>query len=283
MRCSGGNAADTGLGGFGEISCSYDAPMSRAPESVYLKLARAQEHLRAINVAIDKFREVDAYTITFEPNSDRRQVAIKLVILRNLPPEWAIIIGDCIHNLRGALDHLAFALPRATGTDPRWEDWSQFPICDAPRGFGNVIGRCLCGVDALAIEGVERSQPYFGRDGPEGHGLWYLRNLSNLDKHRLSPVVWSLPASGSVEIPDPPTGTARIVFRTGTPEHGDTIAKVYFSDPAPAGIEVTLNLLFGVTIRDIAPSGEQVGVNLVLERVYERVINAVCALEQFLA
>jgi hypothetical protein len=84
-----------------------------------MKLARAQEHLEALNAEIDEFRKVDAYTVTFEPSDDRRQVAVKLVVLRNLPPEWGILIGDCIHNLRGALDHLAFALPRAVGADAR--------------------------------------------------------------------------------------------------------------------------------------------------------------------
>jgi hypothetical protein len=257
--------------------------MSRAPESVYLKLARAQEHLRAINAEIDEFRKVDAYTITLEANDDRRQIAAKLVVLRNLPPEWGILVGDCVHDLRGVLDHLAFALPRAAGTDSEWEDTSQFPICDAASGFASVKGRYLLGVDQTIVEAVQRLQPYYGRNSPEGQGLWYLRELSNLDKHRLSPVVWSLPTSGDVEVPHPPTGTAHIVFRTGTPEHGDTILKLYFSDPAPSGMDVTLNLSFGVTIRGIGPPGEpQIGVNAVLERIYERVVNAVCVLEPFL-
>jgi hypothetical protein len=130
---------------------------------------------------------------------------------------------------------------------------------------------------------VERLQPYFGRTRPEGHGLWYLRELSNLDKHRLSPVVWSLPASGDVEVPHPPTGTAFIVFRTGAPEHDDTILKLYFTDPAPLGMEATLNLFFGVTIRDITPPEEpQFGVNALIERIYERAVSAVCVLEPFL-
>ncbi len=44
-----------------------------------------------------------------------------------------------------------------------------------------------------------------------------------------------------------PTGTAHIVFATESLEHGATIAKVYFSDPAPHGMAMTLNITVGFT------------------------------------
>jgi hypothetical protein len=257
--------------------------VGRAPESVYLKLVRAQEHLKAFNAQLAEWTETNPYMLHFEMHDDRRQVAVKLAVLREPPTELGIIVGDCVHNLRGVLDHLAFTLPRSAGTDPRWEEWSQFPICDAPTGFKSSAPRYLLGVDPNAVTAVEGLQPYFGGNSPEGHGLWYLRNLSNEDKHRLIPTVWYVPASASIEIPHPPTGTAHIVFATGSLEHGATIAKVYFSDPAPHGMTMTLNLTVGITLRDIEPPGEpKVGVNLVLERVYERVVNAIGTLEPFL-
>jgi hypothetical protein len=258
--------------------------MSRAPESVYLKLLRAQGYVKAIEADIQRFGKEDSYAVTFEPNDDRRQVAGNVMILRQLPEEWPLIVGDCIHNYRGALDHLAFALPREPGTDPEWETLSQFPICLTPEGFASVNERHLMGVSDDAVRVIERMQPYFRRDEPETHGLAYLRHLSNLDKHRLSPFVWAIPTSGNLNVPKPPTGSVHAVFTTGHPEHGDTILKLYFSEPAPIQVNMNLELSIGVTLRDLGrPDNEPMGVTLVFQHIYERVVAAISRLEPFLA
>jgi hypothetical protein len=253
--------------------------MSRAPESVFFKLARAQSHLKSLNRELAKFGEKNPYQVHAKASPDRRQVEVRLAQTLQAPILLAMILGDCIHNLRCALDHLIYALPRAPGADPRWEDWSQFPICDDSGRFASKHGRDLCGVDPAAIRAIEDMQPYYGGNLVEGHPLWYLRELSNLDKHRLAHLAWYEPANAKIEMQKPVTGTAYIVFATGSLQHGDTVAKIYFSDPAPRGFDIQISITFGITIRDITPA---IGINAVLERIYERVVHTVCTLEPFL-
>ncbi len=256
--------------------------MGRAPESAYLKLARAKRHLGALNHEITIFEQSNPYSIDYEASHDRRQIAVKLRILREPPIEMGLLVGDCIYNLRCALDHLVYALPRQAGTDARWEKWSQFPIADDAARFAASSRRDLVGIDPGAVTAIESLQPYFAGNRPEGEPFWYLRELSNLDKHRLSPLVYSQAAQGNVECPKPPTGTAHGVFSTGDLEDGATILKLYFSDPAPPRMEMTLTLTFGITIRDVQPSGDPAaGVNFILEPVYDRVEHAIRTLEPF--
>jgi hypothetical protein len=210
-------------------------------------------------------------------------MAVKIAILSDPPSRLALLLGDCVHDYRSALDHLAFALPRVKGADPKWEDWSQFPVCDASTKFENVKRRYLCGVAGTTVTAVEELQPYFGRHRPEGHGLWYLRELSNLDKHRLSPLIYEEAAHGSIQAPRPPTGTSHIIFATGRQKHGATIAKIYLSDPAPPEMEVEINLTFGITLGDMGvPDMEVLGVSVLLERIHRGVVRAICALEPLL-
>ena len=128
-------------------------------------------------------------------------------------------------------------------------------------------------------------QPYGGEDRPEGHGLWYLRELSNLDKHRLSPFVYQVAERGRIfSCPILLTGTSNVIFNSGDIQHGTTVAKVYLTDPASPEMEVTLDLTFGITVRDLEPVDiPKLGVLVALERIYGRVMNAIVVLEPFLA
>jgi hypothetical protein len=99
--------------------------------------------------------------------------------------------------LRGALDHLAYALAdwRTQGSI-RNPNVIQFPICDGSDDFWrDKANRYLSEVHPLHVAVVERFQAYqaiklFPTGGPEGiQPFRLLRNLSNTDKHRLLNVV----------------------------------------------------------------------------------------------
>jgi hypothetical protein len=98
-------------------------------------------------------------------------------------------MGDCLHNLRSSLDHLAWQLVLADGGTPTTR--TDFPIfkCEglfrehkkskkAPTG---VVG----GVSQQAAALIESLQPYNRTDGsPEEHPLWVVHHLNIIDKHR---------------------------------------------------------------------------------------------------
>jgi hypothetical protein len=103
--------------------------------------------------------------------------------VRRPDPFLGILIGDALHNLRSALDHLAFqlvAFPAVPGGPKADEDKRAFPICSHSKFWPAAkekIRGASPGVEAI----VERLQPYNGGQTL----LWSLHELNNWDKHRL--------------------------------------------------------------------------------------------------
>ena len=236
-------------------------------ESARLKLARAQDHLDAYERAWRDFT-ADGYPYGYrsEINDDRTCITLYLQERRIVPRDFGLIVGDCVHNLRSALDHLAYALPRAAGTDPRWEKWSQWPIFDDPNDFAGAAKRWLCGVDGGAVAGIETCQPYYRPNGPTRHPLRYLAELSNLDKHRVLHGI-ALPgqrASLGIDL-STITGDVWPVFNDGGIEPNAIVGKVYFTDPAPKPVEMEVSVTFAVAIDGLEPP---IGVQTVLDDIH---------------
>lgn len=102
-----------------------------------------------------------------------------------------LAVGDIVHNLRGALDHLMWQLAtRHTGNNIRRPREVQFPICDTEVEYRRSRAWREIHPDHQAT--VEQFQPFRGLagstdtwSGPYIHQLSLLRNLSNVDKHRV--------------------------------------------------------------------------------------------------
>lgn len=102
----------------------------------------------------------------------------------NPPLMLSVMVGECLYNLRSALDHLVWQLvesnPPNHGT-PR----NQYPICQDSNSFAREIkGHRLDGVSAAARAVIEGLQPYNEGQAYSPHPLWLLDQLVNVDKHR---------------------------------------------------------------------------------------------------
>ena len=115
----------------------------------------------------------------------------------------SLLIGDAMHNLRSALDVLAFSLA-AAHTKPlpkEIADRSEFPIFGNENGDGRDLfhrvnkktGRPAFGSGLIKIDGwhpgaqaaVERLQPYKRGNEFRSDPLWLLHELDRISKHRL--------------------------------------------------------------------------------------------------
>jgi hypothetical protein len=84
-----------------------------------LKLNRAQFHLNALKESIDAFFESKPYEIVRAVDPNTNQVFGVLRVKRECPAAWGVLVGDFIHNLRSALDHLVWQLViHETGNPP---------------------------------------------------------------------------------------------------------------------------------------------------------------------
>jgi hypothetical protein len=159
------------------------------------KIERAEEHLGVLETKIRAYIESEPIALDSKPNPDGSSEDFYFRFVRPIPDDLGLILGDCVHNLRSALDHIAMSLAINNGVDP-YDSSVYFPICGSPESFfgkdhigsfeGNAprgTGRfkvCKLSLDAQTF--VEEMQPYDGRH--EAWPLSELQNLDNWDKHR---------------------------------------------------------------------------------------------------
>lgn len=163
-------------------------------ESWWLKVKRAQKHMVDIERAAKDYASRHPYKLTRVRHADRkRKVAYRVRITEQPDPMIAIMLGDFVHNLRSALDHIVVAcVPKkrrkSAGfpivSDPIWDTDAkgQFVVKDddARERFATAVEGLPKG--ALAI--VERAQPYHSRTGSHRNAIGILSRLENADKHR---------------------------------------------------------------------------------------------------
>jgi hypothetical protein len=119
----------------------------------FANVDRAESHLRAFDTAWQRVIDSNTFTFVHEVNADGVSHRYRAVDVPELDDHWALVLADCAHNLRAALDHLAHELVRAHGGEP--DDDTRFPVITSP-GLVAVAGGV--GVDALQV--VEEVQPY---------------------------------------------------------------------------------------------------------------------------
>jgi hypothetical protein len=153
------------------------------------KLRRAHEHFAALDADIGTFLEAHPYRVLVESPA-RNLYVVRLNETPRIPGEhWAVLIGDCVHNLRCALDYIAWLLAGGDPTDSE----TQFPIFTTEAGWKARGQRCVRRMSSAAQAFIERGQPYNGPDPPTA-ALNGLRLLSDADKHKLLTVVAAVPA-----------------------------------------------------------------------------------------
>lgn len=93
--------------------------MSHPLDGCEAKLRRAEGHLQTFESEVVRFFEQNPYRITYEADLNALSYTFYIHDLVPPDPDWGLIIGDCIHNLRSALDHLAYQLAiLGQGGDP---------------------------------------------------------------------------------------------------------------------------------------------------------------------
>src|ERR1700752_1107379 len=96
------------------------------------KVQRASRHLEAPPAAIRPFVESEPkpYRFVSKVDVESSRYLLRVVIEREPPIEWSLILGDFVQNLRAALDPLVWQLVRANGIEPTRR--TAFPIFDQP-------------------------------------------------------------------------------------------------------------------------------------------------------
>ncbi len=144
---------------------------------VEAKIARARAFKDELDSATTAYFATMPNQISTETNG--KVVTVRMAEVGTPPAELALMLGDCLHNLRSALDHMAFQLVWIeTGTRPTVG--VQFPIGDTVEAYEVNRNKSLKGATAAAVAAVDSLAPY--KDG--NRRLWQLHKLDIIDKHR---------------------------------------------------------------------------------------------------
>lgn len=152
------------------------------------KVDRAVEHLNALGKEWEAFLKTDPYQLVIEFDSDACCHAAVLRVNSFPPLKVGAIVGDLAHNLRSALDHVAWRLARLDHSaeelmKPRVRNRIYFPITTSPE---NLRSHSIAPyVRDAAKTVIEALQPYHGANGLERHPLSRINRLANADKHRI--------------------------------------------------------------------------------------------------
>jgi hypothetical protein len=244
-----------------------------ALDSVEVKMKRAGKHAAELDEAFRRMFPRGTCKTTVEVHDDGRRHVYRADHPPAPDPEWNAIIGDAIHNLRSALDHLAHDLVRLCGHQPTTS--TQFPILKGPKR-SRWCRRCLPtisgGVSKEIRERLETVQPY-----KRPHAIYTLaslRDLDNIDKHRTIVAVSMASGAHMTSRPVKHRLSESGTQWTGRPlEHNQVLGIVLYDPPQlqpDPDLEFLPHIAFGIgepLAKDIVP--------MALMRLTERVNEAI--------
>ncbi|CAI8988517.1 hypothetical protein [Pseudomonas chlororaphis] len=174
--------------------------MNELCRSVEMKLARAESQARSLSDSVLTW--VTNNPLTAESRLRDGRFGFQLILNEYCEPPpldtWGLAIGECVHNLRSALDNLAYALARLECDPPAFPGRIAFPIFTDKASYEANGRRYISQLPQASADLVERLQP-FQRDGSPEFGiaandpLVLLQWLNNADKHRVPSVVLIAP------------------------------------------------------------------------------------------
>jgi hypothetical protein len=200
-----------------------------------LKVVRAREHLHALQRVEGRFFERSPFEITDDFNIETGQHVYRIRVLRDPPiRRFAALVGDCVHNLRSALDHLAWQLSEDASGSNEADTTTQFPIFKTETGYDTRGINQIVRVGPGAATVIRLLQP-FHDDLATLHPLWFIRELDNGDKHRKL-AVSAAAASGyahKLHAPKDARGTYHLNLSIEDIRDGEVMAELTVLPPKP--------------------------------------------------
>ena len=151
------------------------------------KINRAQEQLNALASEFRAVVDDKPYRLSEQFNArptDKTRGEYQYIVdfVSDIDDRWNVIIGEILHDLRSALDYLAWG-----AANRPWRK-TQFPIFTTETQWAESAGPMIRTIPDKYLTVMKEAQPYqnltLGKD-PAEHFLAILSYLSNRDKHRL--------------------------------------------------------------------------------------------------
>jgi hypothetical protein len=168
------------------------------------KLAWARHHFEIVDGEIRAWLKGNPHELVFERNEQYTKYWLRVRRIGDTPDfqKWGLIIGDCVTNLRDALDHFIFAvagLPTSPNPDKR--DRAAFVIRERREDFTRDSRTRLASVPDPVRDSVLSFQPFNRRSNPKIPSLLgVLAELANGNKHKVLTFVLTTPSVIDVKL-----------------------------------------------------------------------------------
>jgi hypothetical protein len=212
-------------------------------ESAKLKIERSDHHISNLERQLSAFTR-DGLDASVHHRDDGKLDIVLTVIPP--PPSLALIIGDAVHNLWSAMDHLTWEVVGLDGG-------RQHAQLYFPKGRDGPSYKGLCnGIETPSAEVKRLLETLEAFPGGAGHFLYVTHRLDNADKHSILTPVVSAPSINELVLITP-QGKVRSPPANLYPDpilrHGET----FTIDGAPMGsrlafkdkAEISPHILFG--------------------------------------
>ena len=156
---------------------------------VWAKIARADDQFqlleREMRAFFDRDPEPIGTSVGYFDSESGWHISYG-VVNEEPPPRLGVILGELVHNVRSALDHLVWQLVIWNDNDPvPGVGGNAFPFAMTKNAWKGAQKGPLAGVADKHRAIIREVQPYKGSDGPENTVTADLSHLSNVDKHQI--------------------------------------------------------------------------------------------------
>lgn len=147
--------------------------------SAQLKIDRANHHIGDVNVRRDVFLATNPCKLRAQHNPQTAYTDYMVEDVAEVDTVISLVIGDAVHNLRAALDHLAVALVEDAGAVSSASTY--FPISNSASKYAMTSPGQVQGISISDKKRIDSLQPYLGGDDR----FWGLHRMDITDKHNL--------------------------------------------------------------------------------------------------
>ena len=185
--------------------------MKPSLDGVREKIKRAKKHVDELELLVEEFKRDNSKRVAFKYDPEIGKHVAQVEVPSPPPLAWSVIIGDIMHNLRSALEHLAWQLELAAGRIP--DRGTEFPIYWDATKFQDAVKRGVPNRfpnDAWRV--IEQLQPCRNGDRYPFHALYRLHELNRRDKHQLLTLTSTfLPFPTLTATEEHPDGTVSVI------------------------------------------------------------------------
>jgi hypothetical protein len=211
-----------------------------------LKIGRAQTHMAELDYAVFRYLRQRRYSISLIQDFETDRAGFELTLKEAPPLEIGVMLGDAVHNLRAALDHVIAANALAAGKTAKG---TAFPIGKDRADFEQraLDSARKAGPEAIAV--CTDLKPYRGGND----ALVDLHELDIVDKHQL---LIGVAAAGHFG--------GRYLKRLGDPQISIGHRVHFFGPepqfvPAPTGYEGQIPSEIGLAVEIVFPPDGPMG------------------------